>query len=163
MSLTKDDLKNMKISCIEYQPEACSMRLSDSEVTRFKEKETLLAKKIGNIKIKYEIEHKLGPTKAYEELEEVCQISITKLKYAISCRKGNTANRNFLYKFCVGLHMTLEEANELFELENGALSEECLADKICMCALRDKDDIFTFINEFEERTNLKIAMRERKG
>ena len=57
--------------------------------------------------------------------------------------------------------MTIEEADVLFELEKGPLSDECLEDMICYCALRDHDSIYEFIDEFEEKTNYKIGMRDR--
>ncbi len=91
----------------------------------------------------------------------LCQISVTAFKYAVAGKKGNTANRHFLYKLAVGMKMTIEEADVLFELEKGPLSDECLEDMICYCALRDHDSIYEFIDEFEEKTNYKIGMRDR--
>ena len=162
MALRESDLKNTEISCVKYQPELCLERISDADMTRFKENEKMLAIKIAGIKFNFEKANMLSSTKAYEELEEMCQISVTTLKYAISCTKGHTANRRFLYKFCVGLQMSLEEANTLFELEDGKLSEHCLEDLICICALRDSDNIYDFIEEFEKHTETKLALRERK-
>ena len=39
------------------------------------------------------------------------------------------------------LKMTVDEANKYFELCGGPLYERCMADYICMKALKDKDDI----------------------
>jgi hypothetical protein len=100
-------------------------------------------------------------SEAYEKLEEQCQISIDTMKKTISGRVK--PKRNFLYKFTVGLHMTLEEANEFFELNGGTLRESCLADYICIHALRDKDDIEVFISDYEKHTGSKIGMRERQA
>lgn len=161
MGLKEKDL-NKKITCVEYKPEIYFDRVSDADIARFKDNEKKLAVKISGIKMKYEIENNISSTKAYEEIEEKCQISVTALKYATSCTKGHTANRRFLYKFTVGLGMRLEEADELFELENGKLRDDCLEDLICMCALRDEDDIYDFIEEYEEHTGIKLSMRERK-
>lgn len=69
--------------------------------------------------------------------------------------------RNFIYKFVVRLHMTLEEANTYFELNGGALRETCLADYICLHALLDQDDIHQFISDFEQHTETKIGIRNR--
>lgn len=159
VSVTKEDIKNVKYR--EYILEDNSMRLSNSDIARFTDKEKKLAKKISAIKLKFEMEHDYSSNKAYEELADLCQISVTSFKYAVSCKKGNTANRHFLYKLAVGLKMSIEEANELFELEKGPLSDECLEDVICYCALRDKDTIYDFIDEFEKETNYKIGMRDR--
>ena len=159
MGLTESDLKNIKYK--EYPSESCSMRLSSAAVARFSDKEKQLAKKIRTIKLRYEMEHEISSNKAYEDLADLCQISVTAFKYAVAGKKGNTANRHFLYKLVVGMQMTIEEANALFELERGPLSSECLEDQICYCALRDHDSIYDFIDEFEQITNYKIGMRDR--
>ena len=159
MGVSPKDLKKVKYK--EYLSESSSMRLSGADKSRFSEKEKQLAKKISTIKLKFEIEHEYSSNKAYEELADLCQISVTAFKYAVAGKKGNTANRHFLYKLAVGLKMTIEEANALLELEKGPLSEECLEDVICYCALRDHDTIYEFIDEFEEVTNYKIGMRDR--
>lgn len=162
MGLTENDVKKVNIKCVQYEPELCSDRISDSEMARFSENEKKLAYAIATIKLNFAKEKNISSTKAYEVLADMCQISVTAFKYAISCTKGHTANRRFLYKLSVGLQMEIEEANELFELENGKLSEHCLEDLICMCALRDKDNIYDFIEEFEMRTESKLSLRERK-
>ena len=38
----------------------------------------------------YEVEHKISSNKAYEELADLCQISVTAFKYAVSGKKGNS-------------------------------------------------------------------------
>lgn len=162
MAVKENDLKNRSIVCTEYQPELCSCRMADADYARFKENKRKLAIKIGAIKLKFEKDNQLSSIKAYEALEEKCQISVSTFKYALKGDKRYTANRRFLYKFVVGLKLSLEEANELFELENGRLNESCLEDLICMCALRDNDDIYEFIEEFEDKTGSKISLRERK-
>ena len=159
MGVKENDLKNIKYK--EYPTEKSSMRLSAKEIARFSDKEKQLAKKISTIKLRYEVDHEISSNKAYEDLADLCQISVTAFKYAVAGKKGNTANRHFLYKLAVGMRMTIEEANILFELEKGPLSDECLEDQICYCALRDQDSIYDFIDEFEKITNYKIGMRDR--
>lgn len=139
-----------------------SSRLSAADMERFKENEKELIRKIRNIKVIFERENNLSSLKAYELLEEKCQISVSAFKYVIGGKKGYTVNRRFLYKLVVGLKMSLEEADELFELEGGKLNENDLEDSICKGALRDGDDIYEFIEEFETKTGLKISLRERK-
>ena len=50
MSVTKEDIKNVKYR--EYILEDNSMRLSNSDIARFTDKEKKLAKKISAIKLK---------------------------------------------------------------------------------------------------------------
>ena len=69
--------------------------------------------------------------------------------------------RTFLYKFTVGLKLTVDEANKFFDLCGGPLYEKCFADYICLRALEDKDDIEVFIKQFELHTGRKISMRSR--
>ena len=76
-------------------------------------------------------------------------------------RKIKLSFNQFLYKFSVGLQMTLEEANTYFELCGGALNERCMADYICIRALLDHDSIDHFIEEFEKHTGIKLS-RERE-
>lgn len=84
----------------------------------------------------------------YESIIEICQISDTSLKR--SCNGSQKITRTFLYKFTVGLKMSVEEANEYFMLCGGALSSDCLEDYICIRALECKDDILLFIGQFNQ-------------
>jgi len=145
---------------IFFEDEKTSSRVSVGELSHFVDNEDILKDMISRRKIRYQNEHNLSALAAYEKLEEQCQISIDTMKKTISGRIKVT--RNFLYKFTVGLHMTLEEANEYFKLNGGTLRESCLADYICIHALLDKDEISLFINDFEKHTGSKIGMRERQ-
>ena len=98
-----------------------------------------------------------GTAEVYDKLEELCQISVTTMKKTISGTQK--ISRNFLYKFVVGLHMSVEEANEYFALCGGELNLKNPADFICYRALEDGDSIFQFIEDFEHYTGLKIALR----
>lgn len=150
-----------KFDSIFFEAEKTSMRVSAAELSGFIENENKLKDMISKKKISYQQEHKLSVTAAYEKLEEQCQISVDTMKKSINGTIRVT--RNFLYKFTVGLHMSLEEANEYFLLNGGALRESCMADYICIHALVDKDGISAFIRDFEKHTDSKISMRERKG
>lgn len=164
MSLSKEELQNLSFRCNEFEIEEASYRLSPQEIARFQKNEILLAKKIADIKLAYEAEHKLSSTKAYEKLEEDCQISVTTIKKAMSTKKReNKASRSTLYKLAVGLKMSLEKANELFALCGGPLTEECLQDRICIRALEENDNIYDFIDEMLVVAGAKIGIRERRS
>lgn len=158
MSVTISELNKQQFKCIEYEVEKMVLHVNASDMSRFMLQEKELANKIGKIKLRYEIEHGLKPMPAYERLEEQCQISVSTMKNTINGKIKPT--RNFLYKFTVGLKMTLESANELFVLCGGPLSQECKADYICIKAL-GKDDIYHFIDQFQEYTKMKIELRNR--
>ncbi len=58
--------------------------------------------------------------------------------------------RQFLYKLVVGLSLTLEEANELFDMCGGELTDACREDYIVKRAIRDNDEIDAFIENFNK-------------
>lgn len=145
----------------EYVTEDSSLRVNAEDMSLFSENEKKLAQIIGKMKLRYEDEHKLKPMAAYDEIEEKCQISISTIKNTINGKIKPT--RNFLYKFTVGLQMSVDAANELFELCGGCLREDCRADYITIRALEDKDDIYAFINDFQKYTKLKIELRNRES
>jgi hypothetical protein len=157
-------IKNIKpeeFDSIFFETEKTSSRVSAKELSHFIDDENKLRDMISKRKIRYQAENDLSALAAYEELEDQCQISIDTMKKTINGRLKTT--RNFLYKFTVGLHMTLDEANKFFELNGGALRESCLADYICIHAILDKDDIEVFISDYEKHTGFKIGMRERQA
>ena len=114
---------------------------------------------IGDAKADLKEREKLTVTRASEWIADHCQINETTLSKTITGKIKVT--RTFLYKFTVGLKMTVDEANKYFDLCGGPLYERCMADYICMKALKDKDDIEIFIKDFELHTGMKIRMRER--
>ena len=65
--------------------------------------------------------------------------------------------RKLLYKFVVGLGMTVDEANEYFILCGGPLNPQYNPeDYICAKALIDKDSIHQLVADFEKHLSLKI-------
>lgn len=127
---------------VEINP---SYYVSSREMTRFNENRKLndnIYEKINEFTQK----HNLKPK--YEKLEEICQLSETSIKK--SCAGTQKITRYFLYKFTVGLKMSLEEANEFFGMCGGVLRDDDLEDYICIKALEDKDDIITFIDQFNK-------------
>lgn len=154
-------LKKEDFNCIFFQAEKTSVRVSSRELSHFIDAENELRDMIGKKKVSYQKEQNLTSLTAYEALEDMCQISMDTLKKTISGKIKVT--RTFLYKFTVGLQMSLEEANQYFALNGGKLQYSCLADYICIHALLDNDTIMDFIKEFELHTDSKLAMRERRS
>ena len=92
----------------------------------------------------------------YPFLEEKCNISQDTYKKMQSTKYKNKWTREMLGKLCVGLGMSIDEANELFLLQGGKLNETNALDKIIYCALRDKDNIYDFCEEVLEYTGRDI-------
>lgn len=161
MSVTKEDM-DVKFKCVEMPSLASTYNVNDSDMSQFFDQDKKLAKKIASVKLKFDVEYCEGKsTRGYDMILDQCQISVTALKKTI--KNDIKPTRNLVYKLAVGLKMSLQEANELFVLCGGPLTEDCQADKICMYALRDGDDIFHFIEQFEHYTNIKISIRERES
>ncbi len=158
--MSKQDLPDKEFfNCIEYHKDTQSMRVTAAELARFDDQNNELADMIASAKADLADREGLTATRASEWIEEHCQISVDTLKKTIIGTIKVT--RTFLYKFTVGLKLTVDEANKFFDLCGGPLYEKCMADYICMQALKDKDDIEVFIKDFELHTGMKIRMRER--
>ena len=153
------DLNKADFSTVEFVPTKDASRVTASELSVFREQSIRLANLIGLKKLQYQKENGLSSTAAYGELEERCLISTTTFKKTINGSLDPT--RHFLYKFSVGLQMSLDEANTYFELCGEALNERCMADYICIHALLDHDSIDLFIEQFEKHTGIKLS-RERE-
>lgn len=151
--LTKEEYKQVIERQFTLQKQRTALQVSSVDLKRF-ENNTKLPSMISNRKIQYDIENGLKAIHGYSALGEDCLISVTTLKKVIN--GSDKVTRKFLYKFAVGLRMSLEEANEYFSLCGGQLHDDSLEDYICKCALRDGDDIYTFAEEFERLTNTKI-------
>ena len=144
---------------IEYHKDRQALRVTAAELSRFVDQDLEIAGMIGDAKADLKEREKLTVTRASEWIADHCQINETTLSKTITGKIKVT--RTFLYKFTVGLKMTVDEANKYFDLCGGPLYERCMADYICMKALKDKDDIEVFIKDFELHTGMKIRMRER--
>ena len=142
--VTKEELKKRKFT-IKIAEREVSYHVTEGEMKRFAvnaELNNLVYDKI----TAYTKAHNIKPK--YEGIEEMCQLTASALKK--SCAGTIRITRTFLYKLTVGLKMDIDEANELFALCGGPLSELSLEDYICINALRDKDDIIHFIDQFNE-------------
>ena len=153
------DLIKADFSTVDFVPTKDAARVTASDLSVFREQSTRLANLIGLKKLQSQKEHGLSSTAAYGELEERCHISTTTFKKTVNGSLDPT--RHFLYKFSVGLQMSLDEANTYFELCGGSLNERCMADYICIHALLDHDSIDLFIEQFEKHTGIKLS-RERE-
>lgn len=158
--IKKESVDFSSFRCVEIPDEKVSSRVTSREISIYVDMSASLSKKIS-----YEKQHLaevqgLKSTEMAGEIADRCQIAEDTLKKAISGKVP--ATRRFLYKFTVGLQMPLEKANEFFVLCGGALSDDCAADYICKCALRDKDDIWTFLEEMEQYLGINLYLRERK-
>lgn len=124
-----------------------SYSVTPEEMQRFKVNDKLpsliSAKKMENDK-----KHGVTATAGYGLIEELCLISEASLKKTIN--RSIRVTRTFLYKFTIGLHMSLDEANELFNLCGGPLRETDPADYICINYLKTKDDIHKFCEQYKE-------------
>ncbi len=152
--ITKEEIKKTKFKEYNFEANTTSKRTTREEAFSFNNDDVLrdmISKKTKEYAQKY------GCSNKYEEISRMCQMSPKTLKSAIN---GTTSRitREFLYKFTVGLKMSIDEANSLFELCGGELHLDCLEDKICHNALRDGDSALSFIDEynmFSAKPNLK--------
>ena len=152
--LSKEEYNRIITKQQQIKKEKVAYQMTDSDLKKF-ERRDKLPSMIADRKMQNDIEKGLKALQGYDDIEETCLISITSLKKSINGSQKVT--RTFLYKFAVGLHMSIEEANEYFALCGGILHEDSLEDAICQCALRDGDDIYQFVEEYERLTGSKIA------
>lgn len=152
--LTKEEYEQIMARMQSKEISKAAFQMTDADKKRF-EKNTKLPLMISERKMQNDIEKGLKAIHGYSDIEKSCLISVTSLKKVIN--GSDKVTRKFLYKFAVGLHMSIDEANEFFKLCGGELHDDSLEDCICKCALRDKDNIHDFVEEFENLTNTKIA------
>lgn len=150
--VTAEEMKKV-IENAEKEKKA-SYSVTPEEMQRFKVNEKLpcliAAKKIEN-----DNKLRLNLTSGCEKIEELCLIEVSTFKKTIN--GSIRVTRTFLYKFTIGLHMSLEEANKLFELCGGPLRETDPADYLCKRYLEEPDDIYTFCEQYEEYIGKKLT------
>lgn len=142
--VTLEELKSKNFTFTKKE-EKKSFHVTAAEMRRFDANKGLGLKLYSKID-EYTKAHNIKPK--YSGLEEICQISETSLKK--SCAGTQKITRQFLYKFTVGLKMSVAEANEFFVLCGGALREDDAEDYICKRALEHGDDIIHFIDQFNK-------------
>ncbi len=85
-----------------------------------------------------------------------CELSETYVRKII--RGDKPVTRNFLGAFCVGMGLTPEESEELFELTGNKLTFGfSYFDSITMCAIRDGDNIEDYLADLEKYTDDSIG------
>ena len=132
--------RNFTVSSIERK---VSHHVTADEMRRFSVN-AALNDMVYNVVDNYAKKHNIKPK--YEGLEDRCQLSESTIKK--SCSGTIRITRLFLYKLTVGLKMDIDEANELFALCGGVLNLDFHEDYVCYKALKDKDDIMHFIDQF---------------
>lgn len=133
--------------------------VTDEEMSRFSKNEEKLREKL--IARREEEKRKKSSVSTYEAMAEQCGMSVDSLKKTL--RGEQDLTRTFLYRYTVGLRMTLEEANAHFALLGGPLREDDPGDYICICAIRDKDNIDQFNELLKEHLTSKINQKRKKN
>ncbi|SEK22562.1 hypothetical protein SAMN02910353_00211 [Ruminococcus sp. YRD2003] len=151
--VTAEEMKKV-IENAEKKQNKVSYSVTPEEMQRFKVND-MLPKLISSKKMENDKRHGVLATPGYGLIEEMCLISETSLKKTIN--GSIRVTRTFLYKFAIGLHMSLEEANKLFELCGGPLRKTDVADYICINYLETNDDIHKFCEQYEKYTGKKLS------
>ena len=150
--VTNEEMKIVMENADDERKHA-SYNVTPEEMQRFK----------GNDKLPYLIatkkrendeKHGVSATAGYDLIAEMCTIDISTLKKTIN--KSIRVTRTFLYKFTIGLHMTVDEANQLFMLCGGPLTKLNVADYICINYLENQSSIHDFYKQYEEYTHKKL-------
>ena len=149
--VTPEEMKNRQftIDSSDMSPKKGLYQVTDGEMASFLEGDDELGLMISDVVDDYVEEHHLKPK--YDKLEELTHLSASTIKQSINDKMRIT--RNTLYKLSVGLKLPLEKANELFLRCGGVLKQDNKEDFICLKAIEDKDDIITFIDQYNHYTN----------
>lgn len=151
--VTEEEMKKV-IANAESEQAKPVYSVTPEEMQRFKEN-AKLPYLIADKKREHDDKHGVSATAGYGLIEEKCRISETSMKKTIN---GSTrVTRTFLYKFTIGLQMSLDEANELFALCGGPLRETDIADYICINYLKTHDDINLFYEQYEKYVEKKLT------
>ncbi|MGN0433980.1 MAG: hypothetical protein ACI4EB_05535 [Bilifractor sp.] len=90
------------------------------------------------------------------QLETKCQISSNLFHKYLRFKGGRNITYENLAKFCVGVSLTVEEADELFRYRGKRLDVENLCDYILMCELENNGDIYEYIEDMKKYAGVKI-------
>ena len=149
--ITMEEIQKIKRNYIEPVTEKHADMVTKAEMERFNTS-SLLAEKLGEIVDDYFYDYKQTcngdkPLK-YPTLSKMFLLNESTVKAYINGRSVIT--RETLYKFVVGMHLSLNQANELFSLCGGELRSTNLEDYICIKSLEDKDSIESFVNQINK-------------
>ena len=118
----------------------------------------MLRFRIGNIVQEYKAQYQEknpGRCSQYALVEEACSIPTDTVKKLITGKTRVT--RPQLAKFCVGLKLSIADADELFRMQGGCLNLSNDFDYIIYHALEDGDEINSFIDDVREYTDVRIS------
>lgn len=155
-----DRLDPKDFEMIGYIPEKSSLHVTSSELVPFLDQQKALGKKIGTCKMRFAEKNGYSTEKTNDELVKLCMTPYETIRKTIV---GTTkCTRHFLYKFCLGLRMTVEEANEYFEMCGGPLYEKCMEDYIFIKALEQGDSVEKFVEEFKKHVGVTLVKKTRE-
>lgn len=142
--------------CINDCRESVSARTTLETRLSWEKEQEELSQKVSNRVEKFYIDGCFKSMNAvYAELDRLCYIAPATMKKIVLGKYS--VSRIFLYKFTIGLSMTLEEANAYFLLCNGGiLKRDDRGDYIVINAIRDRDNVESVINEFQDLLGKKI-------
>lgn len=132
-----DKIEFKSINPVEY-PERRnqSFRLKESDYKLLPEEQNRRQADL-RIKIIELFEEKLD--NKFTNVEEVCDIERSLFSKYV---KGRTnLSKSSIIKFALGLKLSPEETLEMLSMNGTALDYDCRFDYICMCAIRDKDEL----------------------
>ena len=116
--VTEQEMKSRKFRC-DFEKEQISYQVGDEEMTIFSEKKRKLAKTLDDFVHKLEKDFNCSRNKIADKIEENCQQSWDTYKRIINGR--GKATRVALYKFCIGMNLSRQEADTLFNLTEESL------------------------------------------
>lgn len=137
-------------------------RTEQGVVDEFKAMEQQLVKKVCDYLMKQYYNPDMKMIDFYAQIEYKLRIAPDTMKKLLR-RTTTTISREMLYKIAVGTGMDIETANSFFIMSRGGvLNPDSLNDLIVINALRDKDNIDDFIQEFHEKIGTNIGGYIRK-
>lgn len=157
--ITYDDLKSMKFESVD--PEEACIKKSFSrenvgafratpgqlEVLRNTEEQNLL--ELRKMIHKYLRDKNIDEANIYQKASSDCAITESQIRKVINGQRKPTIE--FISLISVGLGLTIDQATELFDLiGHTPFNKNNLFDSITYIALRDRDSIYTYIQQLKE-------------
>ena len=138
------------------------LRTEQGVADKFKQSEHQLVKKVCDYLMKLYYKQDMKMIDFYAQIDSKLRIAPDTMKKLLR-RTTTTISREMLYKIAVGTGMDIETANSFFIMSRGGvLNPDSLNDLIVINALRDKDNIDDFIQEFNEKIGINIGGYIRK-
>ncbi|SCY73058.1 hypothetical protein SAMN02910292_02696 [Lachnospiraceae bacterium XBB2008] len=143
--VTEEELRSKSFKCtLSDKP---SYKVSKEEADRFKQMRAALPRKLHEVLAAWTKE--TGVQLTNSTLGEMCRTNEKTIREYLNTKRAIT--RQFLYKLTIGLQLSLDQADELFELCGGILDpDSTFEDFIVYKAIIDKDDIDSFVEEYNK-------------